>query len=61
MQPLFDEVKRLNLAQSIVEQVKQLILRGQLRAGQKLPSERELADQLRVGRSSVRKVTVTLP
>lgn len=57
MQPLFDEVKRLNLAQTIVEQVKQLILRGQLHAGQKLPSERELADQLRVGRSSVREAT----
>lgn len=57
MGPLFDEVKRLNLSQTIVEQVKQLILRGQLRAGQKLPSERELADQLRVGRSSVREAT----
>jgi GntR family transcriptional repressor for pyruvate dehydrogenase complex len=54
---LFAEVERRTVAQSIVEQVKQLIIDGRLAAGQKLPSERELAAQLGVGRSSVREAT----
>ena len=57
MAGLFAEVERRTVSQSIVEQVKQLIQEGRLRAGQKLPSERELSAQLGVGRSSVREAT----
>jgi GntR family transcriptional repressor for pyruvate dehydrogenase complex len=57
---LFDEVKRLNNSETIIQQVKQLILQGRLKAGQKLPSERLLAEQLGVGRSSVREATSAL-
>jgi GntR family transcriptional repressor for pyruvate dehydrogenase complex len=57
MTELFAEVERRNIPQSIVEQVRQLIADGRLRAGQKLPSERELSAQLGVGRSSVREAT----
>lgn len=57
MPNLFGEVERRTVAQSIVEQVKELILQGRLNSGQKLPSERELAEQLGVGRSSVREAT----
>jgi GntR family transcriptional repressor for pyruvate dehydrogenase complex len=57
---LFDEVKRLSIAETIVQQVKQLILQGKLKAGQQLPSERLLAEQLGVGRSSVREATSAL-
>jgi GntR family transcriptional regulator, transcriptional repressor for pyruvate dehydrogenase complex len=57
---LFDEVKRLNISETIIQQVKQLILQGKLKAGQKLPSERLLAEQLGVGRSSVREATSAL-
>ena len=57
MAQLFGEVERRTVAQSIVEQVKELVLEGRLNPGQKLPSERELAEQLGVGRSSVREAT----
>lgn len=60
MTKLFNHVKRSTVAETIVEQVKELIIEGQLTAGQKLPSERELAEELRVGRSSVREATSAL-
>lgn len=60
MPTLFNQVKRLTVAETIVEQVKQLIFDGQLSPGQKLPSERELAEELGVGRSSVREATSAL-
>ena len=60
MTKLFDHVKRSTVSETIVEQVKELIIDGQLTAGQKLPSERELAEELRVGRSSVREATSAL-
>jgi GntR family transcriptional repressor for pyruvate dehydrogenase complex len=52
---MFNEVRQHTVSERIVEQVKELILQGKLRPGQKLPSERQLADQLGVGRSSVRE------
>jgi GntR family transcriptional repressor for pyruvate dehydrogenase complex len=60
MSQLFDEIKRLNLSETIVQQVKQLILQGKLRAGHRLPSERLLAEQMGVGRSSVREAISAL-
>jgi GntR family transcriptional repressor for pyruvate dehydrogenase complex len=60
MSKLFSHVKRATVSETIVEQVKDLIIDGQLTAGQKLPSERELAEELRVGRSSVREATSAL-
>ena len=60
MAKLFNSVKRATVAEAIVEQVKDLIIEGQLTAGQKLPSERELAEELKVGRSSVREATSAL-
>ena len=60
MAKLFNHVKRATVAETIVEQVKHLIIEGQLTAGQKLPSERELAEELHVGRSSVREATSAL-
>lgn len=38
----------------IIRQIRQLILSGQLQKGDKLPSERKLAERLSVGRSHVR-------
>ncbi len=57
---LFHIVKRATVAETFVEQVKDLIIDGQLVAGQKLPSERELAEEFCVGRSSVREATSAL-
>src|SRR3712207_8707982 len=43
-----------------MEQIKENILRGKLRVGDKLPSERELSTQLGVSRSSVREALRSL-
>ena len=54
---MFDPVKKFSVSETIIVQVKDLILQEKLKPGQKLPSERDLADQLGVGRSSVREAT----
>ena len=41
MVKLFNSVKQATVAETIVEQVKGLIIDGQLTPGQKLPTERE--------------------
>jgi GntR family transcriptional regulator, transcriptional repressor for pyruvate dehydrogenase complex len=46
---------RPRLADVIVEQIEQLIVEGQLAPGEKLPSERDLAEKLSVSRPSVRE------
>lgn len=52
--PLTPLVK-VRLHQEIVEQLKDRIVRGDLAPGDRLPPERELADQLRVNRTTVRE------
>ncbi len=44
----------------VIQHIKDEILSGNLRQGQKLPPERELAEQLKVGRNSVREALRTL-
>ncbi|MGH2346605.1 MAG: FadR/GntR family transcriptional regulator, partial [Chloroflexota bacterium] len=44
----------------VVEQIRALIESGQLKAGDKLPTERGLAEQLGVSRSSVREALSAL-
>jgi len=47
--------RRSRLSQEIVVQLCQMIRQGQLRLGDRLPPERELAERLRVSRASVRE------
>ena len=51
----FQEINSEKLSKSVVRQVEQLILRGILRPGERLPSERELAETLAVSRPSLRE------
>jgi GntR family transcriptional repressor for pyruvate dehydrogenase complex len=51
----FQEINSEKLSKSVVRQVEQLILRGILRPGERLPSERELAEKLAVSRPSLRE------
>ena len=44
----------------VVEQIRELIESGQLKPGDKLPTERSLAEQLGVSRSSVREALSAL-
>lgn len=52
---MFKPVKTRKVYEEIVKQVKDLIANGTLRPGDRLISERELADKLRVSRASVRE------
>ena len=51
----FQRIDSEKLSKSVVRQVEQLILRGILRPGERLPSERELAEKLAVSRPSLRE------
>lgn len=48
------------LSSAVVRQIEQLILRGILRPGERLPPERELADRLKVSRPSLRDAIAQL-
>lgn len=50
----FLKVTPEKLSSSVVRQIEQLILRGILRPGERLPSERDLADKMGVSRPSLR-------
>ena len=56
----FQKVQSEKLAQSVVRQIELLILRGILRPGERLPSERELSDKLGVSRPSLREAIADL-
>ena len=49
------EVKKARVSEDIVAQLKALIAEGRLRSGDQLPSERELSEQFKVSRASVRE------
>jgi GntR family transcriptional repressor for pyruvate dehydrogenase complex len=51
----FQPVTPEKLSMAVVRQIEQLILRGILRPGERLPSERELAERLEVSRPSLRE------
>jgi len=51
----FHAVRKTRVSQGVIEQVRDLITSGQLRSGDRLPAERELAQALSVSRSAVRE------
>ena len=57
---LFKPVKKRRLYEDIVDHIKELMVRGELKPGDKLPSERELAERFGVGRPTVREAIRTL-
>ena len=56
----FKPIGKTTISQAIIEQITQLVESGELKPGEKLPSERQLCAQFQVGRSSVREAMVTL-
>ena len=56
----FQKVTPEKLSNSVVRQVELLILRGILRPGERLPSERELSERLGVSRPSLREAVSDL-
>jgi GntR family transcriptional repressor for pyruvate dehydrogenase complex len=53
-------VRRSRISQQIVVQLFQMIRQGHLRPGDRLPSERELSEQLKVSRASLREALRSL-
>ncbi len=51
----FHKVQTEKLSQTVIRQIELLILRGILRPGERLPSERELAERMDVSRPSLRE------
>ena len=56
----FRPVTSEKLSSAVVRQIEELILRGILRPGERLPSERELAERLGVSRPSLRDAVAQL-
>jgi GntR family transcriptional repressor for pyruvate dehydrogenase complex len=56
----FRTIQPEKLASAVVRQIEELVLRGILRPGERLPSERELADRLGVSRPSLREAIGSL-
>jgi GntR family transcriptional regulator, transcriptional repressor for pyruvate dehydrogenase complex len=56
----FQKVQNEKLSSSVVRQVEQLILRGILRPGERLPPERDLSERLGVSRPSLRDALAEL-
>lgn len=56
----FEPVQQEKLAQAVIRQIEGLILRGILRPGERLPAERELSEQMKVSRPSLREALADL-
>lgn len=56
----FEKVKPEKLSNAVISQIELLILRGILRPGERLPSERELSERLGVSRPSLREAIADL-
>lgn len=58
--PTFTKVQRRRVFEEICDQIRGKLARGEYRPGDKLPSERDLAAELGVGRPAVREAIRTL-
>ena len=52
---MFSPIKTTKVYEQVIKQIEQMIISGELKRGQKLPSERDLSEQLQVSRASVRE------
>jgi DNA-binding FadR family transcriptional regulator len=53
--PKFKPIRQTRVSEEVVAQVKQSILLGEFKAGDKLPSEHELMEQFQVSRAAIRE------
>lgn len=56
----FKQIKKVRVYEEIVEQLREYLKKGELKPGDRLPSERDLADQFDVSRVSVRQALTIL-
>ncbi|MDF2879732.1 MAG: GntR domain protein [Clostridiaceae bacterium] len=52
---MFSPIKNTKVYEQVIDQIKEMIVSGNLKRGDKLPSERELVEQLQVSRTSIRE------
>lgn len=57
---MFTPVKNQKVYEVVIEQIKDMIKTGKLKNGDKLPPERELVEQLKVSRTSIREALRSL-
>jgi GntR family transcriptional repressor for pyruvate dehydrogenase complex len=57
---VFEPIRPKKISEEIVEQIKKLIAKGELKPGARIPSERDLATMLGVSRPSVREAIMVL-
>lgn len=57
---VYAPIQSLKLFERVARQIEQRILAGELHSGDRLPTERELAEQFRVSRTAVREALKTL-
>jgi GntR family transcriptional repressor for pyruvate dehydrogenase complex len=57
---MYTPIRSNKVYEQIAEQIEQLILSGKLRCGDRLPTERELAEQFQASRTAVREAMKTL-
>lgn len=57
---MYAPIQATRIFEQIATQIEQQILRGDLRTGDRLPTERELAEQFRASRTAVREAMKTL-
>lgn len=51
----FKRIERITVSENIIDQIKEKIISGEIKPGEKFPPERVLAETLSVGRTSVRE------
>ena len=52
---MFSPIKNTKVYEQVIDQIKDMIDKGTLKKGDKLPSERDLVEQLQVSRASIRE------
>ena len=57
---VLEPIRPKKISEEIVDQIKQLISKGELKPGDRIPSERDLATMLGVSRPSVREAIMVL-
>lgn len=57
---MLSPVKSTKIYEMVMEQIKDIVKKGELKSGDKLPSERDLCDKLEVSRASIREALKAL-
>lgn len=57
---MFNPIKSTKVYEQVIDQIKDMIYKGKLKKGDRLPSERSLVEQLQVSRASIREALSAL-